>query len=115
MSISIDHDKATKILLEEAALAHCESSAGVASEWLDRVTRLGELCPHGRSATVIAALGTALLAKATDDRVDVYSLLDRGEADNSYSARSLADNVWARNRACLNVDLGANGVNSPVA
>ncbi len=72
---------------------------------------LGRLCPHRKSSTVIAALGTALLAKATDDRIDVYSLLDRGEAATSYSARSLADNVWAKNRARLEVDLGANGTN----
>ena len=60
---------------------------------------------------MIAALGTALLAKATEDRIDVYSLLDRGEKPDSYSARSLADGVWARHRAELGIDLGANGTN----
>ena len=59
----------------------------------------------------MAALGTAILAKAADQRVDVYALLGRGEAPCSYSARSLADNVWAHHRAELDIDLGANGAN----
>ena len=60
---------------------------------------------------MVAALGTALLAKATNPAVDVYALLDRDEAPTSYSARSLADNVWARHRAALGIDIGANGTN----
>jgi hypothetical protein len=79
--------------------------------WRNRLVKLGVLCPHGKSSTVVAALGTALLAKATDQRVDVYAILGRGEAPDSYSARSLADNVWARHRAELDIDLGANGAN----
>ena len=81
------------------------------SSWRDRVSKLGLLCPHRKSATVIAVLGTALLAKSTDVKVDVFSLLDRGKAPGAYSARSLADNVWARCRAELEIDLGANGPN----
>ncbi|MEX0725755.1 MAG: restriction endonuclease, SacI family [Planctomycetaceae bacterium] len=111
MAISIDHAAATEILFSESAAAGAGDLPKVADEWRERVNELGRLCPHRKSSTVIAALGTAILAKATDDRVDVYSLLDRGEAETSYSARSLADNVWARNRAKLEVDLGANGTN----
>ncbi len=111
MSISLDHNRATQILLEEAEAARRGDRTETAADWLDRVRSLTDLCPHGRSATVFAALGTAILAKATDDRVDVYSLLDRGEAPDSYSARSLADNVWARHRGTLEIDLGANGAN----
>lgn len=111
MSISLDHGRAKAILFEEAAAAHRGDRTELADAWRDRVARLGQLCPHGRSSTVLAALGTAMLAKATDDRVDIYALLDRGEAAASYSARSLADNVWARHRAELDIDLGANGAN----
>lgn len=111
MAISIDHAKAEAILLAESEAATAERLPSVAAEWHDRVKELGQLCPHRKSSTAIAALGTAILAKATDERVDVYSLLDRGEAATSYSARSLADNVWAKNRAKLEVDLGANGTN----
>ena len=111
MAISIDHAKATEILFSESEAAAAGNLPKVAAEWRDHLLKLGELCPHRKSSTTVAALGTAILAKATDDRVDVYSLLDRGEAEASYSARSLADNVWARNRARLEVDLGANGTN----
>lgn len=111
MSISLDHTAATKILFEESASAGRGDSTALVETWRERTAELGRLCPHGKSATVIAALGTALLAKATNDQIDVYALLDRGEAPTSYSARSLADGVWAKNRAVLDVDLGANGVN----
>ncbi|MCG6158321.1 restriction endonuclease, SacI family [Rubinisphaera margarita] len=111
MSISVDHVKATEILFSESAAAANETLPEIAAVWQDRVKQLGSLCPHRKSSTTIAALGTAILAKATDQRVDVYSLLDRGEADRSYSARSLADNVLARHRARLEIDLGARGTN----
>lgn len=111
MSISLDHEEAKRILFEEADAARQGKTTPLVEHWHARIVRLGELCPHGKSATVVAVFGTAALAKATDLRVDIYSLLDRGQADNSYSARSLADNVWAKNRARLNIDLGANGVN----
>lgn len=111
MSISLDHAVAKTILFEEATAARRGELTDLVGAWRDRVAKLGDLCPHGRSSTVVAALGTALLAKATNDRVDVYSLLDRGESADSYSARSLADDVWARHRAELEIDLGANGAN----
>jgi hypothetical protein len=111
MAIHINHDIAKEILLSEYAAVVRGELNEEALEWQKRVQELGRLCPHSKSSTVIAALGTALLAKATDPRVDVYSLLVRGEAETSYSARSLADNVWARCRARLEIDLGANGMN----
>ncbi len=103
--------KAKDILFLAAATARTERMSETSSKWQLLVQRLGELCPHGKSATVVAALGTAILAKATNVNVDVFSLLDRGQSANSYSARSLADNVWARHRAQLDIDLGANGTN----
>lgn len=111
MSISLDHNRAKAILFEETAAARRGANTPLVEVWKARVVQLGALCPHGKSSTVIAALGTAILAKATDGSVDVYSLLDRGEAAKSYSARSLADNVWARHRAELGIDIGANGAN----
>lgn len=111
MSIALDHARAKTILFEEGAAARRGDTTALVDAWRDRVMGLGALCPHGRSSTVVAALGTAILAKATDQRVDVFALLDRGEAPDSYSARSLADGVWARHRAELDVDLGANGAN----
>ncbi len=111
MSISLDHSRAKTILLEEVAAARQGGNKPLVDAWKARCVQLGELCPHGKSSTVIAALGTAILAKATDADIDIYALLDRGEAAKSYSARSLADNVWARHRAELGIDIGANGAN----
>lgn len=111
MAISIDHERARQILFAESEAADSRHIPPVTATWRALVTTLGDLCPHGKSSTVIAALGTAILAKSVDSRVDIYSLLDRGEKTTSYSARSLADNVWARNRAKLQIDLGANGTN----
>ena len=107
----VNHTRAKAILFDEAAAARSGDTTSLVEAWRARLVQLGELCPHGRSSTVIAALGTAILAKATDGSVDVYALLDRGEAARSYSARSLADNVWARHRAELGIDIGANGAN----
>jgi len=111
VAITIDHAKAKEILFAESDAAGIGKFSEISQQWHERVKELGRLCPARKSSTVIAALGTAILAKATDDRVDVYSLLDRGEKAASYSARSLADNVLARHRAQLEIDLGANGTN----
>ncbi|MBI2898933.1 MAG: restriction endonuclease, SacI family [Planctomycetes bacterium] len=111
MPISIDHRRALQVLRKEAELASAGLLDAVAQEWKDRTDVLGAHCPHRRSATFIASLGTALLAKSVDERVDAYSLLDREGGDRAYSARSLADDVMARHRAELGIDLGANGPN----
>src|SRR5207248_7646876 len=66
---------------------------------------------HRKSATFIASLATALLAKSVNDQVDAYCLLDREGGDRAYSARTLADVVLARHRAELGIDLGVNGPN----
>ena len=111
MSISIDHAEAERLLLEAHGFVLENALAGDAAVWKDRVDRLGELCPYRKSSTFVAALGTAILAKSVDTRVDPYCLLDRDDSERSYSARSLADNVWAKQRAYLRIDLGANGAN----
>lgn len=110
MTIRIDHQLATQILYTESESAkHLEDA--ISRAWADRIAHLSELCPYRKSSTFIAALGTALLAKSVNPAVDVYCLLDREGESTSYSARSLADNVWAKHRAYIDVDLGANGAN----
>lgn len=59
--------------------------------------------------TFIAAIGTALLAKATDLEVDPRALKVKGGAAGSYSARSLAKDVLAPEAMILGVDLGVYG------
>lgn len=58
--------------------------------WVERVEWLGQRAENTKGKTYIAALGAALLAKATDPRVD--SLTQKKEAGpNGYSLRSVAE------------------------
>lgn len=112
MTIRIDHELATRILYEEhSRVKSIESDDEVSTIWFELITKLSELCPYRKSSTFIAAIGTAILAKTVNSKVDVYCLLDRDGQDNSYSGRSLVDNVWAKHRSALDIDLGANGAN----
>lgn len=111
MSIQIDFGMAKEILFYEHNMVVKGCRDAISDEWELIINQLSELCPYRKSATFVAAVGTALLAKSVNSSVDVYSLLGRGGRDDSYSARSLADKVWAKNRALLGVDLGANGAN----
>lgn len=111
MSIRIDHETAKEILIAEHNLFLNGASDPISIHWSERIAQLSTLCPPRKSATFIAAIGTALLAKSVNPNVDVYCLLDRDGNNNSYSARSLVDGVWAKNRAYLGIDIGANGPN----
>ncbi|ABA87678.1 restriction endonuclease, Sac I superfamily [Syntrophotalea carbinolica DSM 2380] len=111
MSITINHSDACKILHEEFERTSSEPEDDLEAQWRIRVKRLSELCPYRKSATFIAALGTAILAKSVNSKVDVFCILERDGGDTSYSARSLADKVWAKERAYLEINLGANRAN----
>lgn len=111
MTIRIDHQIAKDILYLEHKNSIDGLTDSLSEEWVDRIITLSQLCPPRKSATFIAAIGTAILAKSVEPNVDVYCLLDRDGSKSSYSARSLADNVWAKHRAVLGIDLGANGAN----
>jgi hypothetical protein len=111
MTINIDHALAKEVLFKEHENSLNDVEDTVSKEWTERIEKLSELCPYRKSSTFVAAIGTALLAKSIDPRVDVFCLLERDGSETSYSARSLADNVWAKNRALMGIDLGANGAN----
>lgn len=69
--------------LDRAYLLATDSSRSVPKVWADRARILDD-CP---SKTPIPALGAALLAKATDSRINTLSLKARGSAPGSYSIR----------------------------
>src|SRR5688572_12931091 len=87
-----------------AALALASSSADLPPEWLERARKVG----RAPSKTFVAMLGTALLAKATDPRVDPFSLKTR-RFRNSYSARSLCKDVLVPCAVDAGVHLGTTG------
>lgn len=104
MGITINKEAARNILFAEATRS--ENDPGP-TEWITRVTELVEACKNGNK-TFIAALGTAILARATDPQVDVFALKS-GISSVGYSARSLCQHVLAENSLALSIDLGVSG------
>lgn len=106
--MKIDKKKALAILEEEAVLAKTAAQDEV---WAKVFSEIFEAL-NGKGQTLVAVLGTALLAKATDLRVDVFSL-DIGdnedEDDRKYSARNLCKDVLAAHAPRLGINLGVSG------
>lgn len=94
------------------ALRIARSKAAVPKEWVHWTE-----CMHdAKSATFTPMLGTALLAKATDDRIDTFALQE-GASHKSYSARGLATEVLVPQSVLNGIDLRTRGAeplnNSP--
>src|SRR4051794_7567181 len=86
---------AEQVLLEEAAAADTKS---IDPKWKARFIEFSQMCVD-EAKTHIAFLGTALLAKSTDVRADVFSVKARRGKDTppgAYSARGIVE-VLARN------------------
>ncbi|MFN8160883.1 MAG: restriction endonuclease, SacI family [Solirubrobacterales bacterium] len=94
-------DQALLLVLDDA-IALARSREELPALWLARVERLGEL----GIKTYIAALGGALLAKATDPRVDSLSQ-DEGAGPRGYSLRKAAEFLAHHNEGRYH--LGAQG------
>ena len=106
MAISADMAKAVFRAEAEAA-----DGSGVDTDWSAKVETLSSLCLSGGSSTHIAFLGTAILAKAVDEDVDLFAIKPRhaGNNENAYSARTLCHNVIVPLAAELGVNIGVNG------
>jgi hypothetical protein len=102
--LHVDTDEALKVLEEEKRASR---SSSVPREWEDLVTQLGAACQE-RSKTFIAMLGTALLAKATNGKIDPFAL-KASIGPRGYSARSLCKDVLAAHALRLGIDLGVTG------
>ena len=103
--MTIDKDKAEEILWAEAERA---SEGNLSPEWVDLVEELSKTCKGG-AKTHIAFLGTAMLAKATDLKVDVFSVKERSGFSGAYSARGLGHSVLVPNAPTLKISLGVTG------
>ena len=102
MPILLDYNVARERF--EEALKRAKSKADVPQQWQDRTRKVGE----SPSKTFIAMLGTALLAKATDDRVDPFALKTRA-FPTAYSARSLCKDVLVPCAVEAGIHLGTTG------
>ncbi|MBI2755143.1 MAG: restriction endonuclease, SacI family [Chloroflexi bacterium] len=102
MAIKLDFAQAGVAF--DSALATAVSELPVAEEWLDRA-RAVATAPN---KTFVAMLGTALLAKATDARIDSHALKVRF-SERAYSARSLCMAVLVTRAVRHRVHLGTTG------
>lgn len=103
MAERIDHTKALQVL--EACRAVAYSGEPVSELWEQRTRELAKMRSNKGA---IAVLGTALLAKATNARIDALSLHERSGPDG-YQARTLAREVLAANAHRLGYVLGTKG------
>jgi hypothetical protein len=90
--MGITLDSRQMVLILDEAIAEARSSEDVPELWVSRVRRLGDL----GFKTYIAALGGALLAKATDDRVDSLTQ-DMKAGVRGYSLRIVTEFLAAHN------------------
>lgn len=102
MPIQLDYDVSRERFSEALALA--QSDKPLPKEWLARTRKVGE----SPSKTFVAVLGTALLAKATNRKVDPFSLKVR-KLPTAYLARSLCKDVLVPCAVKARVHLGTTG------
>lgn len=96
-------DKAQAKRRFASALALATGKGALPKEWIQRSEKVGQAV----SKTFIAMLGTALLAKATDDQLNALAL--KATVHKGYSARSLAKDVLVPECASAGIDLGSIG------
>ena len=113
--VEIDNARAEAILLQEAA----KSAAYVDPSWDSAIDAFWKAChAAGRrvAGTHVTVLGTAILAKCVDARVDAFALQKR-LGERGYSARTLSNKVLAPKARELGIHLGVTGLephqNSP--
>lgn len=106
--ITFNKSLAKALFLEEARKAE---RGNIDTEWEQKVERLSQLCEEGVSKTHIAFLGTVMLAKALDHRVDLFAIKPEHakQNDNSFSARTLCHSVIVPLAAELGIHIGVTG------
>tara|TARA_R110002126_G_scaffold1402_2_gene7940 strand:- start:55 stop:1119 length:1065 start_codon:yes stop_codon:yes gene_type:complete len=102
MGITIDRKTAEGVFQDALRLAR--GTAELPEEWIKRT----DMVAGARSQTLTPALGTALLAKATDRHIDAFSLRE-GDGHKSYSARSVAKNVFVPCCKFAGIDIRTTG------
>ena len=117
MGIRIDRGEAQRILIEQAEIARDEDSKSPrvaetnSPDWEALISGFSHSCDQANSKTHIAFLGTEILAKCLEPRVDLYAIKPNHDKKNSraYSARSLCHQVLVPLSAELGFDIGVSG------
>jgi hypothetical protein len=102
VGLTIDRIQATERFGQALVLAR--SDTPLPEAWLERTRKVA----GAQNATFTPVLGTALLAKATDDSVDALSLRE-DESHKGYSARSLAKEVLVPCCVRAGIDIRSKG------
>lgn len=100
--VSVDREKAGQLF--QTALAKALSDGELPVDWIRRTDEVA----RAPAKTFVPMLGTALLAKATNRHVDVFSL-KKGTGHKSYSARSLAKDVFVPLCKRAGIDIRTTG------
>lgn len=106
--VTFDKDLAREVLRDEAAQPPTDA---LTRSWIEKVEELSSLCENGVSKTHIAFLGTMMLAKALDHRVNLYAIKPEHarQSETSFSARTLCHSVIVPLAAELGIHLGVTG------
>jgi hypothetical protein len=102
MGITIDRRAADEVF--QRALRLARGDAELPEEWIERTDRVA----GSGNKTFTPALGTALLAKATDRHIDAFSLRE-DSGHKSYSARSVAKDVFVPCCKVADIDIRTTG------
>jgi len=78
-------------------------------EWSGQVRAFSEQCASANLKSYIAVLGNAMLAKASNPRIDVYSLKAGDKSPGAYDARRPAEKVLVPASQRHRFSLGTNG------
>jgi len=101
-NVKIINSEAAKVL--EEAIIEAQEGQRFWNRWMTHTTEVAK----SPSKTYITFLGTALLAKSVDDRVDALSI-KKSSGPNGYSARSLGHGVLVPASVVHGFDLIAKG------
>jgi hypothetical protein len=105
----VDLRRARELADEAARLADdagCVDEPAV-SRWIERVRAFSEHCKRKGLRTHIAVLGTMILAKAANTRVDVFSLKASDDSPGAFDARGVAEKALVPASRKYGFDLGA--------
>lgn len=77
--------------------------------WTERVARFSKLSADKNLKSYVAALGNAMLAKASNSRIDVFSLKASDKSPGAYDARRTAERVLVPASQLHRFSLGTTG------
>jgi hypothetical protein len=108
MATKFDYPGALEFL---AAQTTAVAAGDYDAAWEAKIRQLSQLCEKSGVRTHIAFLGTALLAKSLDDKLDPHTVKPTHAPDPSraYPARSLAERVLVPASIEHGFDIGATG------